>query len=163
MGYRDFFVLLIRIFAGYYFFQACLSLIHVLVIFVVDDDVMNINLKEGQIIFANLLGMVFLLFLIFKSSWVVNLLNLHKGFQEAKLDLGALNARDFALITCFFIGASLLIGGIIHFISTLFVYLEHGGIRFRSNDIYQLLLLISGALIIYKKNTIANLATKVKD
>ena len=163
MGYRDFFVLLIRIFAGYYFFQACLSLIHLLVIIVVDDDVMNINLEEGQIIFANLLGMAFLLFLIFKTSWVVNLLKLDKGLQNSKLELGALTTKDFALITCFFVGASLVIGGIVHIVSALFVYLEHGGIRFRSNDIYQLLLLISGALIIYKKNTIANLATKVKN
>lgn len=160
MSYRDLFIVLIRVFAAYHLLFAVLNCIELLNNYFFDTSMM-VDIKDGAWL-AILVSLAFLLFLIYKTTWLVDLLKLDQGFESPRLDLKNINSGNIAVIIIFFIGSSFVINGLIHLRSIIFLIVKEGGIRFYGNNLLQGITLILGILMIYKKNWIANLIIKEK-
>ena len=160
MRYRDLFVVLIKVFACYQLLLALMNWIQVISLYFFDEE-LAVYLNNGGWM-GLLMNLFFLLFLIFRATWIVDLFKLDKGFENPKLEFKNLTTGNIVVIITFFIGASLVIESLVHLLASVFVYLEKGGIRFRSNDLSQLIILLIGMLLIVKKNWIANFFVREK-
>ncbi|SFT54849.1 hypothetical protein SAMN05216474_1244 [Lishizhenia tianjinensis] len=160
MSYRDLFIVLIRAFAAYQLLFAVLNCIELLNNYFFDVN-MAVDIKEGALV-AILVSLGFLFFLIYKTTWLVDFLKLDKGFESPRINLKNINSGNIAVIIIFFVGASLVIKSLVHFIISIFIYLDKGGIRFLSNDLNHLIYLFIGVILILKKNWMANLFVQEK-
>lgn len=101
MTKRDFFILIIRIFALYWFVQTVVFLLPgQLILFQNNNDVMMVLWLIGIVVLILALLIVLLVF----SNKLVDLLKLSKGFDDNKIELGTIKSFDFYRIGIFFIG-----------------------------------------------------------
>ncbi|UII22240.1 hypothetical protein [Fulvivirga ligni] len=121
MTKKDFFILVIKILGLYLLIATLFSgMPSAMSMAFVEPGAENIF---WIILIVGLIIGLFLL-LIFKADHLVRLLQLDKGFDDERINLGSLNAEDIVKISLFLIGGFMIVKNIPSFISYCYMVLK---------------------------------------
>lgn len=123
MTKKDFFILVIKLFGLYLFLNVCFTLIPSTITYIITMFPVYIAILLSVLSAIFLCGVF--LFIIIKAPWIVEKLYLDKGFEEDRIVMNNVNARDIIKIGSFIIGGLLLIHNIPDFLAyTIHVFAD---------------------------------------
>lgn len=122
MTKRDFFTVLIKVFGLYSIIVSLFSILPTSISYISLDylDLTTIIL----FIFSIGVGVLLFVLLIFKAPYVTEKLNLEKGFDDEKIEIGNISPENIIRLSCLLLGGYLIIHGIPIVLNLLFFALK---------------------------------------